>query len=73
MLGEKNSAFLDIQKYSNLKQIDPSIHFWVGNLLFCNGEYADAFKAYSNATGDCKNKEMLVMKYKCHIMFKELD
>jgi len=73
LVGEKSSAFLDLQKYSSMKQNDPKIHLWVGNLLFNIGEYPDAIKTYSYAIGEDKDCEILLLRTKCFIISKELN
>lgn len=49
MIGDRNSAFNDLQKFISLKPHDPDIHLWAGNLLFNIGAYDNAVKAYSHS------------------------
>ena len=48
MKGDRNSAFTDLQKYTQLNPKNPDIHLWAGNLLFNVGAVDDAVKAYSH-------------------------
>ncbi len=73
MIGDRNSAFVDLQKYVNIKPSDPDIHLWAGNLLFNIGAYEDAIKAYSHVNNISKNCDILLLRAKCYMVFKELN
>ncbi|KAL4437922.1 hypothetical protein ABPG74_001093 [Tetrahymena malaccensis] len=73
LLEDKNSAFRDLQRYISVKQNDPDIHLWSGNLLFNIGEFDDAIKTYSNANGINRNADILLLRAKCYIAYKELN
>ena len=74
MLGDRNSAFHDMQKYIQLKPSDNSVHVVAGNMLFHIGAYDDAIKAYSNVPITTKNsREVLYLRSKCYIILKELN
>lgn len=56
-----------------MKQHDPDIHLWAGNLLFNIEAYADAIKTYSNVSGIANKPDILLLRAKCYIVFKELN
>ena len=73
VLGDRNSAFNDLQKYISLKPHDPNIHLWAGNLLFNIGAYDNAVKAYSHSNEMNSNCELLQLRAQCYIILKELN
>ncbi|EGR34644.1 hypothetical protein IMG5_005100 [Ichthyophthirius multifiliis] len=73
LIGDRNSAFVDLQKFVNIKPQDPDIHLWAGNLLFNIGAYEDAIKAYSHVNNISKNCDILLLRAKCYMVFKELN
>lgn len=73
LLDEKNYAFVDLQQYISMKQHDPDIHLWAGNMLFNIEAYSDAIKTYSNVSGITSKPDILLLRSKCYIVFKELN
>ena len=73
LVGDKNSAFVDLQKYINIKPCDSDIHLWSGNLLFNIGAYDDAVKAYSHVNNVKQNEDILILRLKCHFAMKDLS
>ena len=62
-----------MQKYVSIKPSEPDIHLWAGNLLFNIGAFDDAIKAYSHANDINKNSDILLLRAKCYMVFKELN
>lgn len=73
LLNDRNSAFLDLQKYIQIKPNDVDIHLWAGNLLFNIGAFEDAIKAYSNITHSEKAQQVYKLRIGCFIILKELN
>lgn len=70
---ESNHAFADLQKYISLRPSDPNIHLYAGNLLFNNGAYEDAIRAYTHSDLIETNPELLLLRAKCNIVLLELS
>lgn len=74
IMGDRNSAFYDMQKFIQLKPTESSVHVVAGNMLFHIGAYDDAVKTYSNVPITAKNaREILYLRAKCYIILKELN
>ena len=73
MIGDRNSAFNDLQKFISLKPNDPEIHLWAGNLLFNIGAHDNAVKAYSHSAEIVSSTQLMTLRAHCYIILKELN
>lgn len=73
LVGDRNAAFIDLQKYIQIKPNDTDIHLWAGNLLFNIGAYEDAVKAYSHVANSPKSQMIFKLRSYCFVVLKELN